>query len=137
MLSKPSGGWTDISICDFKNRASYLTDVPFELADAFIHAKKSYQPACVRFDAEGWDYILIADCNEAHIIFRDECPVILNYDVTRNILANELIDDLENYSHDWIEWESYHDLTLQEEKYRTKQLNNKITELKLLYRNGV
>ena len=45
---------------NFSERASYLTDVPNDCLDAFIHALQTNNPAIVYFDAEGFDYHLIS-----------------------------------------------------------------------------
>ena len=72
MLSKPKYGWADITIGDWSDRCSYLTDVPFQLLEAMCRSCKNHEPVAAKFDAEGWEYTIIFDWLETHIIIEKD-----------------------------------------------------------------
>ena len=68
MLKTPKYGWSEITIGDWHDRCSYLDDVPYRLLEAVDYTNRCGRPSSVKFDAEGWDYIIVFDQFETHII---------------------------------------------------------------------
>jgi len=111
MLTKPVHGWTHLQFKNFSERASYLTDIPNDCLDAFIHALQTNNPAIVYFDAEGFDYHLISSFYRSYIIRDKEGNKVDIYVIEKDILelAKELIDDIQKDFDAWLNWESYDD----------------------------
>jgi hypothetical protein len=109
MFTKPEHGWTNLQLGDFSERASYLMDIPNDCLDAFIYAIQNHVPAAVYFDAEGWDFHLISSYYQTYIILDKDNVKTFLIDKSFNELAKELIDDIESYFNEWINWECYRD----------------------------
>jgi len=111
MFTTPIHGWTYLNFENFSERASYLTDVPNDCLDAFIHALQTNNPAIVYFDAEGFDYHLISSFYRSYIIRDKEDNKVDIHIIERDILelAKELINDIQRDFDAWLNWESYDD----------------------------
>lgn len=72
MLSKPEHGWADITIGDWSDRCSYLDDVPIALLSEISCVLETHCPRVLKFDAEGWEYLIVFDDYETHIICRSD-----------------------------------------------------------------
>lgn len=105
MLSTPVCGWTTVSIGDFTMRASYLTDIPGDCLNAFIHSFESDLPAAIEFDAEGWEFTLISDFYSTFIILKYDEPKLIEINIGREQLALELINDIEKNIYLWSQWQ--------------------------------
>lgn len=141
MLSKPSAGWTTITIHNIDiGSASYLDDVPDIILEAFIQclndmATKPNLPThlSLTFDAEGhefgciiWNrtlYIINNDSDEAPYLNITEVEVD-NLDRFIVSLAREAYTDIHDNLDDWCKWntdadtEAYQDVC--REIYQTK-----------------
>ena len=129
MLTKPKAGWTILQIGDFMERASYLTDIPNDCLDAFIHALQNNTPAVIFFDAEGWDFHLIASYYQSYVIVdKEEATVYL---IEKNIkeLAKELYNDINNNFDDWLNWDFYNSVEEREENKRS--IMTKLSQLNM------
>ena len=108
MLTNPEFGWVNVSIGDWSDRASYLTDVPLDILDAFIESYRSFQPATIMFDAEGWEYIIIADDIHTYVIDYlhpiDKYPFLKIFDIHKEDLMREFIDDIDRDYDAWVRW---------------------------------
>lgn len=106
MLSTPRHGWTNVTIGDWSDRASYLTDVPIDLLEAMILAyRNSSLIVGVRIDSEGWESKIIFNRHDVDILTDKTEPdewQILN--VNLDALASELIADLECEYDAWCAW---------------------------------
>ena len=118
MLSKPVCGWTTIKIKDWSDRASYLTNIHLDLLNSLINSYSEYcQPACIRYDAEGWEGIIVIDDYWTYIISENadsenEEEVkseVLTIEINRDDLAKELIEDIEQNFNDWCDWQYWQD----------------------------
>src|SRR5574344_1231695 len=107
MLSEPKYGWANISIGDWTDRCSYLTDVPFQLLEAMNESCKKHKPVAVEFDAEGWEYIIIFDWFKTHIITENDNFELKTIEVNRDNLAKELVDDILRNIDEWSSWNDY------------------------------
>ena len=131
MLAKPWCGWTHVTIGDYDASASYLDDVPVMCMEAFINGINSWLPVCIKFDAEGWNFYIIAE--EYHtLVFSNNVNSmsdarINEYDISMFDLAKELISDIEGNLEDWISWESYHPIIKGSDEYNERK--NKLTSL--------
>lgn len=132
MLSKPSCGWTRISLGDFEDQASYLTDVPLDTLDSFISYFRDYKRVGIFCDAEGCDYIIVPDFCETYIIHNaDESKLFV---VDRNIydIAREVIEDIERDIDGWAWWDVYDEEDTEEPLKRKNAIEEKLAQLKLL-----
>lgn len=131
MLTKPKHGWTNLQIGDFTERASYLTDIPNDCLDAFIHALQNNSPAVIFFDAEGWEFHLVASYYQSYIVVDKSDTKV--YVIEKNIkeLAKELYEDINNNFDDWLSWDIYEDDTDEERKEKKEKLMIKLTQLNM------
>lgn len=109
MLSVPKHGWVNITIGDWTDRASYLTDVHLDILDALILHFENYVPACAKCDAEGWEYIIVFDHTETHIITDkaesdDISHKYMVFNIPVRALAEEVYSDILANIRDWSEW---------------------------------
>ena len=111
MFTTPQDGWTHIQLENFSERASYLTDIPNDCLDAFIHALQTNNPAIMYFDAEGFDYHLISSFYRSYIIKDKEDNKVDIHVIEKDILelAKELVNDIQRDFDKWLNWESYDD----------------------------
>lgn len=130
MLSIPEYGWVDVSIGNWIDRASYLTDPHLDLMDAFINLLNNKKVSAVNFDAEGWEYIIVLDLYSSYVIdSKEERPQLYNFDISANILAEELYKDISNNLYKWSVW----DCVVETEKIRLEkevEIKNKLQELR-------
>lgn len=105
MLRKPRHGWSTITIGDWSDRCSYVDDVPFMLLEALEESCRTFKPVAVEFDAEGYEYIIVFNSYETHIISnKDDTYTHTCVPIGRNKLAKELIDDITADLDDWAWW---------------------------------
>ena len=105
-LSSDSG-WGKISIGDWSDRISdVFNDAPFELLYLFIDSCKNHKPSSMKFDAEGYEYILTIDWNCVYIITETEDDEVTfkKIEVNRDELARELISDIRNNIDSCVDW---------------------------------
>ncbi len=132
MLTNPKYGWTNVSIGEFNESASYLTDVPNDCLDAFIYARENCFPAVVYFDAEGYEYYLVASYFESFVTIEKDKLRTYRFDLDLVDLAKELIDDIEQNIDDWADWQCYKEYDENELKRNKRKLEQKIGRLKQL-----
>ena len=106
MLSKPEYGWSEITIGHWHDRCSYLDDVPYMLLDAVDYTNRTHRPSVVKFDAEGWEYIIVFDMTNVHV---NTCDFYGEYryttvDVNLCNLIRELVADIRRDLDAWAEW---------------------------------
>ena len=127
MLSVPQYGWVDISIEDWKDRASYLTDVPHDLLDKFNNMfEKHGSPVAVGFDAEGWEYIIVFDWYTTYIIESKDTEKLYVFDKCFIEFAEEVYDDISSHIVEWSNWDynvESEEIRLNEEKVLKEKLN--------------
>lgn len=104
MLSTPKHGWVDLTIGSWSDRASYLTEVPFELLDALIRAFTTYSPTCAKFDAEGWEYIIVFDRYDTHVIEYKDDVEFYSVEIGLIEIAKEIHTDISNNLKEWSLW---------------------------------
>lgn len=139
MLKNPKYGWVDVHLGDFCDRASYLTDVIYDVLEALIHVLEREGPAAVYFDAEGWDWYMLITWYETYIIdypYRTEEYIrygpydkqkLTVIDIRCEDIAKEVINDFEK---DYIEWISWNPEGESEE--RTIELEKMVNRIKEL-----
>jgi len=119
MLTKPEDGWVNVQLEGFSERASYMTDIPNDCLDAFIYALQNNLPTVIFFDAEGWDFNLVASWYQSYVILdKDNVKV---FEIKKDLfeLANELYEDINNNLNDWLNWD-YVDDEEELKEYREK-----------------
>ena len=131
MISNAKHGWCTFKIGDFVGSPSYLTDVPIDLLDAFIHYYQ-YGNGCVEFDEEGSDFTFLITSYNMNIFIiarRDDVKLYdFSFDKKIDDLASELIDDIESQWYDWLYFTCEDDV--EELKIRSDVLREKILKLK-------
>ena len=137
MLENPKHGWVKIHLGDFCDRASYLTDVIYDVLEALIQVLERKGPASVYFDAEGWEWYIVFTWYETFIIdypYRtdeeymnsvDDKPELTVIDMRIEDIAKEVIKDFEKDYNEWVHW-----LPWNESKEREKELNQMINKIK-------
>lgn len=116
MIICDDAGWGKIKVSgenvSWGDRLSYLDDVPFALLDAFIESCKKHKPAAVRFDAEGYEYILVIEWTHMYVIYQDYSFLrqmgmkpaeseLVDVKVDCDALARELIADIRGDVEAW------------------------------------
>lgn len=129
MISNPKHGWCDFELGSFRGTASYLTDVPIDLLDAFIdYYTKGY--GVVVFDEEGSEFILVLTrYNNGIFVIEERDFVAINDFSSKNPddLAKELISDLENDLKRWAVEFTFDDI--EEHKHEISQKIAKLQQL--------
>ena len=135
MLSKPQYGWVTISIDNWHDRASYLSDIHLDFLSSLINSYlKPYQPACVHYDAEGWEGVIVIDDYFTYVILdnteedRKFKSKVLTFEINKDDLAKELIEDIEENLEEWSLW----DVDLYDDELGKKEENKEIIQ-SLLY----
>ena len=82
MLDRPFCGWSKITIGSWSNRRSYLDDVPFILLQVISGLLSTMRPTSVKFDAEGYEFILVFDYGVVHIISSKILSMMVGIDLT-------------------------------------------------------
>ena len=118
MLKTPWCGWSEITIGNWHDRCSYLDDVPYMLLEAVDCVNRTGRPSAVQFDAEGWEYIIVFDTWETHIISNDSEREHNYYTIEINLkdLTRELIADIRRDLDEWSKWCSDSDYETEERK---------------------
>lgn len=106
MLKTPWWGWSEIAIGNWHGRCSYLDDVPYRLLEAVDYTNRCGRPSSVKFDAEGYSYIIIFDMYKTHIICDGGDIEYILYTVEANLkdLIRELIYDIRRDIDAWSNW---------------------------------
>lgn len=124
MLDTPRHGWSTVKIGGWSEKCSYLEDVPFLLLESLEKACRTGNPAAAKFDAEGYDYIIVFDEHETHIITETDTGYELKtVETTPGELARELVADIRNDISGWSRWLDYGDMSDDELQERTKDLS--------------
>ena len=134
MFSRPKHGWVNLSIGDWSDRSSYLTDPHLDMLDAFITLYSTYNPGAVYCDAEGWEYIIVISFNDIFVIEQKDEDKLITLDVRTRDLCEEVMNDIEEHLYDWSLW-SYH---VDDEEQRVKDENKikeKLETLKIVLSN--
>lgn len=123
MLKEPKHGWSQITIGSWSDRCSYLDDVPFLLLEGIEEVCRTGNPVAVRLDAEGWEYLIIFDLYETHIITETDNGYTLKTETIRiKSLAEELIADIRRDLDGWSIWTDYGDMSDDQASERKKGL---------------
>ena len=132
MLEKPYAGWTNIKIKNWSDRASYLTNIHLDFLNSLINSYKNYTVASVKYDAEGWEGIIVIDDYSTYIIkYEDKSgkPYVLEIEIDKDDVSKELIKDIEDNLEEWCAW----DISGVDEEQDKKQIKkNKKIILKLI-----
>lgn len=136
MFSKPANGWTNLKLGELSLRASYLTDIPMDCLDSFIFALQNHLPAIIFFDAEGWDFHLASSYYRTYIVL--DLDEVETFVIDKNIkeITQDLINNIELYFKEWVDWECWDDKDEEELEKRRKVLKEKVNILKLLIEKG-
>ena len=158
MLSVPKNGWVSVSLveseeylresvvslpkdimnkenvsdknCVWSDRASYLTDVHFDLLETIIRWFELKVPQCVSFDAEGWEYIVVFDWCRTYAIDSFDSDEEKLFVINKGIkeMSVEIYNDIYNYREDWYSWSAYSGSEEEITKHKAK-LDNLLKKL--------
>lgn len=132
MLSIPKYGWVNLSIGDWSDRASYLTNVSFDILEAFINLLQNRKVSSVSFDAEGWEYIIVFDFYDVYIIEnKEEEPKLYHFDISAVSLAEEVYKDMKDNVYAWSLWD-YGTQSEEDRLVEEKKLKEKLENLRLV-----
>ena len=70
-LEKPLHGWSAFHMGNWSGRLSYVDDPAFDLLWAMERAARTRRPSSVKFDAEGYEFIIVFDLAEQYVITDD------------------------------------------------------------------
>lgn len=134
MISNPDCGWCDIRVGNFIGQGSYVTDIPLDFMECFIHYLHSGSGS-VYVDEEGTEFtFVVSDCETYIIECRDEEPKLHFFeDIYPNELCKELVCDIESNFDGWVDFFAP-DTDSEVENYR-KLLNESLTKLKDLMKS--
>ena len=105
MFDKPRNGWTEILIGDFEGLGSYIQDIPVECMQAFINGLRNDTPVTLHFDEEGSAFTAVIDSENTKITADGAYGVEeYTYPLSVKALAAEVLQDMETYFIDWVEW---------------------------------
>lgn len=139
MLSKPIHGWTEITIDQFCDRASYLTDVANDCLDSAIETLETGKEFRVYCDAEGWEYTIVGTEDAVWIETTKDSDelgvdcVVIQTNAKRIDLFRELSEDIKRDIEEWARW--VYDPNLDAESLwqeERKTLSEKIEKLEAL-----
>ena len=120
MLKTPWCGLSEIAIGGWHDRCSYLDDVPYRLLEAVDHTNRTGMPSSVKFDAEGYKYIIVFDMWHVHIINNvnefDEGWYYNTIDISIKDVIRDLIADIRKDIDGWSKWCSDSDYETEERK---------------------
>ena len=122
MLQTPKHGWSQITIKDWSDRLSYLDDVAYMLLEAVWNCLRMSGPECVKFDAEGYEYILVIDQCYSYVITMADSDTLTVLDITLREIAQELISDIRRDMEDWVSFVDYGDMTEDQKNERRKDM---------------
>ena len=105
MLDTPKHGWSNLHIGSWSDRCSYLDDVPVKLLETFLHCYRCSEPQSVRFDAEGYEYIIVFDTYQTYVITSDDEDRLTVLDTTSRELAPECIADIRRDLDGWVDFQ--------------------------------
>ena len=115
MINYQSVGWGTILLEDkfdhskiIGDRFSYLTDAPIDMLQAVYENLAHRKPTSVKFDAEGWEWILVFDLytGEIHYITNDESEIqYKKIKVDRREFCKSLVEDIMKEIHGFTIWE--------------------------------
>lgn len=132
MISNPKYGWCDFELGNwFSGRASYLTDVPMDLLDAFIDYHENGHGVVV-FDSEGagsFTLVMTAYNRSIYIIEeRKERTIHFLDDFRFEDLERDLILDIERNLNGWVQFMADEDP--EENTQRRNELRQRVAKLK-------
>lgn len=124
MLNYPEHGWCEVAIGTFKERASYLTDLPLNILETVIHTLKTGKPAVCECDAEGYDYLIVFTQDNVEIILNKEKTKLFSFDTDIKTVSREILNDIQPKIQLWTDWLEDSD------EFENRQKNErKLTEL--------
>ena len=123
MLQTPKYGWSKITIGDWEDRCSYLDDVPYRLLEAVDYTNRTHRTSSVKFDAEGYEYIIVFDMYETHIISNDINGKwqYRTINICLPGIISDLLDDIREDLDEWSAWG--YDMSEDEIEERHKDLS--------------
>ena len=107
-------GWANnwCKCCD-----NYWDDVPYRLLAAVDHVNRTGMPKSVQLNADGYDFIIVFNVSETHIIRHyDDNFNLYTVDVSIKDVTRELVADVRRDIVAWSEWGDRSDFEAEERK---------------------
>lgn len=120
MFSTPKNGWVDITIGNWSDRASYLTNPHLDFLDAFVDILTTKVTTSVFCDAEGWIYNVVLNDYIVYIVTDKEDVSVCSCDVNMHKLVREACDDISRDIDAWSMWSYLDDTPERVSKARAK-----------------
>jgi len=103
MITDPKYGWASFRLGNFSSSVSCLSDVPFDLMDAFRKVLKNpCKTVSVSFDCEGSMFHLLITNTRSYIISEKDKTEFFVIDRSSEDLAQELVKDIESDIDGWV-----------------------------------
>lgn len=116
-LEKPRHGWSQLHIVDWHGDLSYVGDPASELLEAVNNVLVKSKPYAVRLDAEDYEYWVVFDLFDIHVICESGSGYELHsFKITINEAANALVEQIDTDFDEWAAFPCY--LTTDEERQR-------------------
>ncbi len=144
MFKDISCGWVTIEIGDFSEGAGYLNDIPIDTLEALINSYENNIPAVIKYDTEGWQFIVVIDNQRTYIIdesFLDaDCPrrgkreMLTVVNISKNEIVGEILMDIINDLNEWVLWNGcLPDIEKEDRRNEIIRLVEKLNELRIEY----
>ena len=130
---KVYGKLAEVKINNFTVQASYGTNLPVEILQAFVHSYEDDIPASVYFNTEEMEYIFTSYGPFTYLIEKGERSTLRSFNSDRDVLATELLADVEEHLEEWADWMPYatvHDTQKAVLLYLTAALRHAMAEYK-------
>ena len=105
MLSTPSAGWVNITLDNWTDRASYLTEVHFNIMDSLITYLNKRKSQTVYCDAEGREYFIVFDWGVTYIIEETDSARLITIEKNIIDIAKEAYEDISKDVDAWANWD--------------------------------
>lgn len=127
LLKKPKNGWSQLHIGDWHGDLSYVDDPASDLLEAVNNVLVKRKPYAVRFDAEDYEYWLVFDLFDVHVICEpDPDHTVLHdyelhsFEITINDTANALVDQIDADFDAWAAFPCYLDTEEDYQRHRNQ-----------------
>ena len=101
MLSKPSHGWTEITVGNFTGYGSYIQDIPVLLMEALSRVLAYGITSSIDIDEEGTIFSITFAPDSVTLSRESESAF---FPLSARHLAGELLADLRRDWDDWLTW---------------------------------
>lgn len=95
-------GWAHVELGKYKNRMSYLTDVPSELVNKAIAFLENGSAQAIKLDGEGRSYTLVFDNDGVYVIKKTYKTRVTELNIDTMNLLIEIFKDVNGHIEEWV-----------------------------------